>query len=82
MEAQLTKTGGEIEEIKSLMVNQGLNCINPRPRIKLQKLCKSEADVEVPQGPNCIKSKVQGQLRVQLKPIKSWKTKLKINKNP
>jgi hypothetical protein len=50
--------------------------------IKLQKARKYRAEVEVLQGPNCIKSKVQGQLGVQLKAIERWRTKLKINLNP
>ena len=42
----------------------------------LQKECKYGAKVEVPQGPNCIKSKVYGQLGIQLKQIEIRKTKL------
>jgi len=67
----IDKNRGEIEKIESLMVNWGLNCINLKPRTILQKACKYGAEVEVPQGPNCIKSKVYGQLEVQLKSIES-----------
>jgi hypothetical protein len=48
----------------------------------LQKARKSGAEVEVTPGPNCIKSKVYGQLRILLKEIESWRTKLKIGENP
>jgi hypothetical protein len=37
----------------------------------MQKARKYGAEVEVPQGPNCIKSNVYGQLGVQLKQIES-----------
>jgi hypothetical protein len=37
----------------------------------MQKARKYEAKVEVLQGPNCIKSKVYGQLGVQLNQIES-----------
>jgi hypothetical protein len=37
----------------------------------MKKMLKFGADVEVFQGQNCIKLKVQGQLRMQLKEIKS-----------
>jgi hypothetical protein len=48
----------------------------------MQKAHKFDAEVEVTPGPNCIKSKVQGQLGILLKEIESWRTKLKIGKNP
>jgi len=37
----------------------------------MQKARKYEAEVKVLQGPNCIKSKVYGQLEIQLKQIES-----------
>ena len=48
------------------MVNLRLNYINPRPRSKVQKALKSGVQIEVWQGLNCTKSKVQGKLGVQL----------------
>jgi len=38
---------GEIDEIESLMVNWGLNCINPKPMTKEKKTLKSGAEIEV-----------------------------------
>jgi hypothetical protein len=48
----------------------------------MQKTRKFGAEVEVTRGPNCIKSKVYGQLGILLKEIESWRAKLKIGKNP
>jgi len=45
----------------------------------MQKARKFGVPIEVQQGRNCIKSKVYGQLGVQLKQIKIWRTKLKLN---
>jgi hypothetical protein len=42
----------------------------------MKKALNSGADNEVQQRQNCIKLKVYGQLKVQLKEIKSQKTKL------
>jgi hypothetical protein len=36
------KPGVKLKKIQSLMVNWGSNCINPRPRTKMQKAPKSE----------------------------------------
>jgi hypothetical protein len=55
-----------LKKIESLMVNLRLNYINPRPRSKVQKALKSGVQIEVWQGLNCTKSKVQGKLGVQL----------------
>jgi phage portal protein BeeE len=65
----LIETGGEIEEIKILMVNQGLNYINSKPWTILKKADKFGVPIKVHQGLNCIKSKVYDQLRVQLSSI-------------
>jgi hypothetical protein len=56
----LVETRGEIEEIGSLIVNLGLDCINPRPRTKVQKALKFRVQIKVQQGLNCNKSKVWG----------------------
>jgi hypothetical protein len=40
------------------MVNWGSICINLRPRTKIKKVLKFEADIEVQQGQNCIKLEV------------------------
>jgi hypothetical protein len=56
----LVETRGEIEKIRSLMVNQGLDCINPKPMIKVQKELKFRVKIGVQQGLNCTKSKVYG----------------------
>jgi len=45
----------------------------------MKKALKFKANIEVLQGKNYIKLKVYGQLRVQLKEIKSQKTKLKFD---
>jgi len=37
MRDQTTQTEGKIEEIESLMVNWGLNCINLKSKTKMQK---------------------------------------------
>ena len=42
----------------------------------MKKVLKFKASIEVRQGQNYIKLKIQGQLGVQLKEIKSQKTKL------
>jgi hypothetical protein len=54
----LIEIRGKIEEIKSLMVNERFNSINPRPRTILQKAHKSRAQTVIHHGLNCIKSKV------------------------
>ena len=48
----------------------------------MQKTPKSGVQIEVHQGLNRIKLKVYGQLGVQLHKSVSWRTKLKIGKNP
>ena len=48
----------------------------------MQKARKSEAEVAVTPGPNCIKSEVEGQLGILLEEIERWWTKLKIGENP
>lgn len=73
----IDKTRGQI---KSLMVNERPKCINPRPMTKKKKESNSKVKIEVFQGLNCIKSKIQGQLGVQLTYIERWMTKLNCGK--
>ena len=48
----------------------------------MKKALKARADNEVQQRQNCIKLKVYGQLNVQLKEIKSRRTKLNFDQTP
>ena len=50
--------------------------------IKMKKTLKSRANNEVWQEQNYIKLKVYGQLKVQLKEIKSQRTKLNYSQTP
>jgi hypothetical protein len=45
-------------EIKSLMVNWRLSCINPSSKINVKKRLNSRVEIEVRKGYNCIKLKV------------------------
>jgi hypothetical protein len=67
------KTGVKLKKIKSLIVNLHKFKIKGHN----EKTLKFGVDVEVFQGQNCIKLKVQGQLGMQLKEIKSRRTRLK-----
>ena len=49
---------------------------------KMKQVMKFEADIEVRQGQNYLKLEVQGQLGVQFKEIKSWRTKLNFDQTP
>jgi hypothetical protein len=55
---------GEIDEIESLMVNWGLNCINPKLRTKEKKTLKSMAEIEVFSGTTLHKIKIWSQSKV------------------
>ena len=72
----------KLKRIESLIVNWGSICINSGQMTKMKKALKSGADNEVQQRQNCIKLKVYGQLKVQLKEIKSQKTKLNFDQTP
>jgi hypothetical protein len=37
---------GQIEEIESLLINWGSNCINPRPRTKVKKVANIGSTLE------------------------------------
>jgi FKBP-type peptidyl-prolyl cis-trans isomerase (trigger factor) len=47
MRDQMTQTEGKIEEMKSLMVNWGLNCINLKSKTKMQKTCNYKVTIDV-----------------------------------
>jgi len=57
----------EIEEIKSLMVNYGLNWRNPRPKTKMKRVPNFGAKIEIFQGLNCMKFKIWSQLGVYMR---------------
>jgi hypothetical protein len=72
----------KLKRIENLIVNWGSICINPGQKTKMKKALKARADNEVQQRQNCIKLKVYGQLNVQLKEIKSRRTKLNFDQTP
>jgi len=51
---QLNQIKGQIEEIRSLLINWGSNCINSRPRTNVEKAANFRADNWIWQGYNWI----------------------------
>jgi hypothetical protein len=47
MRDQMTQTGVKIEEIESLIVNWGLNCINLKSKTKMQKARNFKVTIDV-----------------------------------
>jgi limonene-1,2-epoxide hydrolase len=72
------KSGVKLKRIESLMVNLH----ESKTKDQNKKTLKSRLDIEVWHGQNCIKLKVYGQLGVQLKDIKSWRTKSNFGQTP